>query len=1036
MASDLNRAIMRNTLYFCGRFDIEKGPPVHRSATSIVVIAKDFDVVKDYRSVFAYITEDDSTFAGLKKEGIKQALHRLDEIGYYKAFEILSEAELQDKDTSRSRDSIFDHFGSSCKTEEDFVERCKVAFGEYRKVAIKFMKDEAQCSKEMNMRQLSDSESLESKYVIGLLECPDGDVFAKAVEKITIGGNEAKIDLKEYKYGIIMPAADRSLETIYRSERPDMAHVKLMMKEVAEDVQYCHENGIIHCDLKMANIIRVNGRMKLTDFDAACKIGPSENPADNFAGGKFSSGVLPPEMFHNLKGTDAEKLKAYWDCESSKVDTELRNKVKPKKSVQGPSYCVKTFLAATASATETLPYHRVRASPQFDMWSFGIILYTLCVGDFMLLSRDGDIIKSTDMKKVAHWSESEFNKLEGLSNLDSVVTDLLRKLLQEDPNKRPSTMQEILGHPFFLPPTPSVEGESMILKKMDEYHQEQKKEMAIIRRVVTRIEERTINLSNIASKSLYQIRKTERVLLRGLIEVGDVNMPSTFIIVNQRLQPPLMEPITSIPLLDTAATSILDEEIAESESAKLSLKFLNALGAVGKAVTAGVTALNDGDILKAVNNLLVEKNLFLYLVDERTMMPVVIEKDTVYPIVITTSREFVHKVLPLMKIGLKAVAVVNGLSGIARLLGYPLPSIPQEYMDTAKKAVGSLSKESSVAEFDVLQQRLDGLKSDTSDKLPQEMTRGSSLREFFRFLRENDSNCTFSGLQRVLTPEGACCWTTENGAAEMAEEGRNEITQWETELSQDFPAVAVSAKGNDDPVPFCSILSEVDAEKDVEITKCVGQLIKLYSKSSGDSSLSCTPLRRSRKSKCDVEQIEIKIKAIMVAEVESTLVSSCVDVNLCISPFPATVSAPRAELKSSRMNNDMEGTTEVKGIPDDISPVQLITIDLLQAVEGIGQMAQTTTNTSVIISMPQAELNSSLIMSGIGIATDVKEITDVLFVMKDISFDTKPIPGITTELLHSGERQTDMMKNVTGSSKKKPSIPPRSNPSKANCTTM
>ena len=139
----------------------------------------------------------------------------------------------------------------------------------------------------------------------------------------------------EYKYGIIMPAADRSLETIYRSERPDKDHVKLMMKEVAESVQHCHENGIIHCDLKMANIVRVNGCMKLTDFDAACQIGSSENPADlgsnNFAGGKFSSGVLPPEMFHNLKGTDAEKLKAYWDCESSKVDAEIRNKVKPKK---------------------------------------------------------------------------------------------------------------------------------------------------------------------------------------------------------------------------------------------------------------------------------------------------------------------------------------------------------------------------------------------------------------------------------------------------------------------------------------------------------------------------------------------------------------------------------------------------------------------------------------------------------------------------------------------------------------------------------
>ena len=127
--------------------------------------------------------------------------------------------------------------------------------------------------------------------------------------------------------------------------------------------------------------------------------------------------------------------------------------------------------------------------------------------------------------------------------------------------------------------------------------------------------------------------------------------------------------------------------------------------------------------------------------------------------------------------------------------------------------------------------------------------------------------------------------------------------------------------------------------------------------------------------------------------------------------------------------------TDVKGIPDDISAVQVITIDILQADEGIGQMAQTTTDTSVIVSMPRAELNSSPIMSGTGIATEVKGSTDVVFVMKEISSDTKPIPGIATELLHSEERHTKLMKKVSGNYKKN-SIPPRNNLSKANCITM
>ena len=57
--------------------------------------------------------------------------------------------------------------------------------------------------------------------------------------------------LGEYAYGIIMPEADRNLDSIFRSERPNLLHIKSMMHDVGEALHHCHSNGIIHGDLKM-----------------------------------------------------------------------------------------------------------------------------------------------------------------------------------------------------------------------------------------------------------------------------------------------------------------------------------------------------------------------------------------------------------------------------------------------------------------------------------------------------------------------------------------------------------------------------------------------------------------------------------------------------------------------------------------------------------------------------------------------------------------------------------------------------------------
>lgn len=64
-----------------------------------------------------------------------------------------------------------------------------------------------------------------------------------------------------------------------------------------------------------------------------------------------------------------------------------------------------------------------------------------------------------------------------------------------------------------------------------------------------------------------------------------------------------------------------------------------------------------------------EKKLYFYLVDEVTMQPVIPSGDSPYPIEITTQSEFITTMMPLVKVGFKAIRMVNGLAGIARCLG-------------------------------------------------------------------------------------------------------------------------------------------------------------------------------------------------------------------------------------------------------------------------------------------------------------------------------------------------------------------------------
>ena len=95
--------------------------------------------------------------------------------------------------------------------------------------------------------------------------------------------------------------------------------------------------------MKLVKIVRTGTELrdttiKFIDAESMVKLDGSD-----FMGGKgFSTGVMPPEMFHGLDGRGVDKLNEYWSEEKSK-DSAVWKKVEPRWSKAGDAVVVKSW---------------------------------------------------------------------------------------------------------------------------------------------------------------------------------------------------------------------------------------------------------------------------------------------------------------------------------------------------------------------------------------------------------------------------------------------------------------------------------------------------------------------------------------------------------------------------------------------------------------------------------------------------------------------------------------------------------------------
>ncbi|CAJ1940910.1 unnamed protein product [Cylindrotheca closterium] len=454
VASKHIQEVFEKRLFFLGRYDIARGPPIHQSATCVVVKATDAKMREYFEKKYE------------PYEGI--------EVGKKLFQEILGKMELipHDKENIKGLFQRADVKKDEKISKEEFVDFCLAEIG--GTVVLKFMRNKDQFRREVNCRI---NNKLDSKYVVGSIRSHDKESDANLVESLKDSilqedGNGTSSFLKkegakaeDYCNVLVMPYGERNLDTIFRSERLDILTIQTLMKEIGKAVAHLHKQGLIHGDLKMLNVIRINGHMVLIDMDASAKIG------EDFAGEKYSSGVIPPEMIYQLANyKEKEKYVSYFQDQNK----EEQQKRAPKFTTRSPKigYAVKSFLGHDETTTfedpetgNTVPktkrmvtskgnlpmFEVVGADSSFDVWSFGVLLYTLCSKHTLFqVNTDDDIFDGNSMRELYHWGQDDLEVESILENSiqDDAAKNLLKKILKRNPKDRPS-MNEILLDPFF-----------------------------------------------------------------------------------------------------------------------------------------------------------------------------------------------------------------------------------------------------------------------------------------------------------------------------------------------------------------------------------------------------------------------------------------------------------------------------------------------------------------------------------------------------------------------------------------------------------
>jgi len=323
-------------------------------------------------------------------------------------------------------------------------------------VALKFMTTrEMFCNEVYQRREVEKRSKLDSKYIVPIkasfssmaideFECTKVNLAAELVPYPNI-----RLKGSDLKYVIVMDCgAGYDLHDFISHQNiagKDILVVTSIAKEIALCLKFLNETcGVCHGDVKARNFVARG--VGLVGFAAIDMDNSSMIGRETVGKKRTSSGYLPPEQAavvafersnddnHSLASTEesVDSIMVKIAAASSRNDTDVVKRLV--RLCSRPSY---------REQIQSKPGD-VIATPQYDMWCFGALLYFLCTGKQLFNVDMKEDVDDEDLVVLRDWDDDW--KYEKLSKVDSKwPVALLDSLLQKDPKDRPQNWNHVVN---------------------------------------------------------------------------------------------------------------------------------------------------------------------------------------------------------------------------------------------------------------------------------------------------------------------------------------------------------------------------------------------------------------------------------------------------------------------------------------------------------------------------------------------------------------------------------------------------------------
>ena len=317
------------------------------------------------------------------------------------------------------------------------------------------------------------------------------------------------------------------------------------------------------------------------------------------------------------------------------------------------------------------------------------------------------------------------------------------KKIKRNPEDRP-TAAELLYHPFF---NPDASHSDEVLNEIKNL----KDSIDKIEQLSNTILDKTVNIEKISYN-------TQQALVKGVLEIkrfikttNENTIPTVFIIR------PVIDD-SKMNKLRTEGNAVLDGINDDEKNA--SLDFFTKASTFYESMSTFTDSIS--------NALNLQKSVFDIFNDEYEMVLLcqfcyTPQATKVWPVKLSKKKKEIEnlcaKILPLVQAGIAVAKTVNGIGGIARILGYPVPTIPVEYVESGMKY---LKHPTSVSDYEKLEKRLIEADSELNKNTDPKNLEGYSQREFKRYLDEVDEKHDWGELKCITLSEGYTMWCCQN----------------------------------------------------------------------------------------------------------------------------------------------------------------------------------------------------------------------------------------------------------------------------------